>query len=164
MLLAGLVLAACSSGPNLSESERDLARTGVNLAASRTGIQLTPLDSDCVIEGMSDSQASQLVELGTDPDDSKQLTEELPVALADAIVDCVGADALVQSGLLVLTGELSETSTHCVGETFDHDLLSELIASGLAGEDRNASAIEIEVGLVLGVCLTPDELLLLHQS
>lgn len=166
-LVVSLVLVACGGGPNISDADYASAQVGAVLSATLAGIDLAEDDSACVVDQSSDQQANELASLGRESRNASgapALPFGLGPGLAESIVACVGAQDLVTSGLLALTGELSAESTQCAGEAFDHDLLRDLIAARLAGQERSTTAIEIEVGLVVGVCLTPNELLLLHQS
>lgn len=159
-----LLLTSCSRGPGLTEGEFARANEAVNELAAQAGIHLTEPDTKCVVDHSSTSQGAQLLGLAEQSDGLVDLPDGLDIALADSILSCLGKDSIVRSGLVVFTGEISEESERCVGEAFDHSLLRDLIAARLVGQNRNATAVEIEIGLVLGICLSPNELLVLHGS
>lgn len=160
--------AACSSGPGLSEQDQALAEEAAALGAGLAGISLSGPDQTCVVDKLSREEANQLIsefelrEPG--PDRVLSLPVETGDLLAEALVECVGAEAMIRSGLAAFAGSASLDSQTCAGEEFDHDLLGSLLSALMGGQGEISTEVEIEIGLVLGVCLTPEELLDLHEG
>ncbi len=159
-----MALSSCSGGPDLDESDHARLQDAVKVSASAAGIALTDSDRDCVIEKTSTDQAQEVLAVFPDSGNEFVLSDEVSDSMATAVVECVGSGVLVQSGLLFFAGDISEESQACTGDSFDQELLSQLIASFMSGTERKSTEIEIEIGLVLGECLTPAELLRLHES
>ncbi len=163
-LALAVVFSGCSGGPNLSESEHARLQEAVLVSARTAGISLTDSDRDCVIGKTSTDQAQAVLDAFPETGDEFILNGKASDSMAAAVVECVGSGVLVQSGLLFFAGDISEESQACTGDTFDQDLLSQLIASFMSGTERKSTEIEIEIGLVLGQCFTPAELLRLHEG
>ena len=157
-------LSSCSGGPDLDQSDHARLQEAVQVSARTAGIDLTDSDRDCVIEKTSTSEAEEVLATFSNSADGLVLSDEVSSSMAGAVVDCVGSGVLVESGLLFFAGDISPESQACTGDTFDQDLLSQLIASFMSGTERKSTEIEIEIGLVLGQCLTPTELLRLHEG
>lgn len=163
-LVVAMALSSCSGGPDLEESEHSRLQEAVQVSAGTAGIVLNESDRECVINKTSTDEAQEILAAFPEPGDELILTDEASSSMAAAVVQCVGSGVLVQSGLLFFAADISEESQACTGDMFDQDLLSQLIASFMAGTDRKSTEIEIEIGLVLGQCLTPMELLRLDEG
>ncbi len=164
VLVAGLFVAACSRDSGISEADHALATQAVSLSASLAGIELTAPDRVCVVDRLSAQEATELGTLYEGNDGVLALTDDLSSSVADAVVACVGTDTMIRSGMLAFAGDVSDESLACTGDRFDRQLLGELISSLMEGKGQMSTEIEIEINLVLGVCLSPTELLRLHQN
>ena len=164
ILVAGLIAGACSGSPAISESDHALAAAAVSSSAAMAGIDLAEADRGCAVDHLSTKDADQLVALFAESGEAVALPDELSRSVAEAVVRCVGTDTMIRSGILAFAGDVSDASLACTGERFNSELLGELISSLMAGQHRMSTEIEIEISLVLGVCLSPEELLSLHQG
>lgn len=168
LVAASMVGAACSSGPGLGEQDQALAEEASGFGADLAGISLSEPDQTCVVDKLSRDEAEALIDEFALRTPGSERAVSLPVEmgdlLAEALVDCVGADVMIRSGLAAFAGSASLESQACAGEEFDHDLLGSLLSALMAGQGNVSTEVEIEIGLVLGVCLTPEELLDLHEG
>lgn len=131
------------------------------MVASRLArIEVSEADSACVAATLSTQDYEDLQDKLAEPEGV--VSEQLSSHLAESLIECVGKQQLARSALVVLSGSASEESLDCIGERFDEELLADVIDAGLRGQKRISVEVEVEIGLVLGACLTPEELLQLH--
>lgn len=150
---------SCSGGPDLDEAQHEAATAAVTANALGAGVSLSEPDQDCVVNELSTTEATGLIGA-----DSEALSSDQSRAMADALISCIGAKTMVRSGLSTFAGDVSPESGECLGESFDQDLFGSLLASQLEGNNQVTTEVEIEISLVLGLCLSPQELLQLHKS
>ena len=84
---------------------------------------------------------------------------ETGAGVAGQLVECVGSEELMAAEQRALRPDLSDASVECVSQRLDPDVVEQVIDAALRQRPRNGPAVEVELSVALGVCLSPDELL-----
>ena len=153
VVIAGL-LASCGSSNGLTEDDRAAVAGMIVSAADGAGLVLPTAGVECFAEQVDDDVAATvLITPATDWD------PEAGAAVAETLVTCVGAAELMSAELRALRPDLGEPSVACVAERLDAEVVEQVTDAALRQRPRSGPAVEVELGVALGVCLSPEELL-----
>lgn len=152
LLSATLLSAACSS-QQISDGQRLGAVAAAQRVTLGAGLQLTDDDLDCVVADLGPIQAQELI------DQADQPSERLMVALVDGVVDCVGTERLGTAALAAQAPDASEDSIRCAAAALDAELFKGLVLDRFVPQPPAGTELDLDVGVALATCLTPEELL-----
>ncbi len=113
-------------------------------------------DAGCVADDMGEEQAQTMVNQVAD---GSALSEALAVELVDGIVTCVGTERLGATALTAQAPNASEESISCAAAALDPDLFKRLVLDRFVPQQTAGPALDLDVGVALATCLTPEELL-----
>ncbi len=148
-----VVVTACSSSNQLAEEQRLEAISALRELASGPGIELSDEDAACVADGLGEESAQTLIDAGG------AVQDELVASVVDGIVTCIQGEELAATAMRPQAPNASEESIRCAAAELDADLFSELILNRFVPQSSIGPRLELEIGVVLATCLTPEELL-----
>ena len=155
MLLACVVgLAGCAGTNGLTEESRVAVGDAIVQAADGAGLVIPTAGVACFAEQIPDDPADLVVTAA-----ATDWNAETGAAVAGQLVECVGSEELMAAELRALRPDLSDASVECVSQRLDPDVVEQVIDAALRQRPRNGPAVEVELSVALGVCLSPDELL-----
>ncbi len=156
-----LVVAGCSSQQISDELRADAFAAAQQLTVG-AGLELTSEDLDCVIDDLGNDQATELIDATSPGDDeggSAVVGDELLTAVADGVLACVGTGRLGLTALASRAPNASEPSLRCAALALDPELFRGLVLDQFVPQPSGGTELDLEVGVALAACLTPEELL-----
>lgn len=140
----------------MSDELRPDATAAVQRLTGEAGLRLTSEDTNCVVDDLGDERAEVLIGQSREAD---AVSDEIVVELVDGIVSCVGTERLGATALAAQAPNASEESISCAAAALDPDLFKRLVLDRFVPQQTAGPALDLDVGVALATCLTPEELL-----